>query len=265
MTDTPDTTTDNLLPENELARRRAAVDNTVSAVMAIRELARVYAAFEALAIPTSVWLPKVIASLPEPYNTRFGPGSERSGAVLVDLIATFTKGGTPAMMEQLPDLIGRILGNPEGKPSMFAALGARLGMAAAGLGSPAPQIGDEPPGDLERDELAEVDAGITAARMRIRIEKLFDEAPKMTLPDGTPDPSQAPALECVVVLRGSVPPIEGCLSTTAEGGLRFLSPTTDKNNKRVMLEQFFDYADVVAVCVQREVKAERKSTIIGAS
>lgn len=126
------------------------------------------------------------------------------------------------------------------------------------------------------DKFHEVDGDVHAMRMRRTIARLFDGAPKMIGPDGTPDPTQAPALDCMIVLRGSIPPLAGVLSTTPEGGLRLASPTeiedpeapaplhprAPKATKKVIAEQFFDYSDVVAIVVQRDVKASASSPLI---
>lgn len=86
------------------------------------------------------------------------------------------------------------------------------------------------------------------------IQRLFKENPS-ALPD------QAPAIECGVMLRGVPITLLGALSETPEGGLRLLSP--DPRQERPlpgapvkMIEQFFDYEDVLVVAVQRNVTVE---------
>jgi hypothetical protein len=84
------------------------------------------------------------------------------------------------------------------------------------------------------------------------IQRLFKESP-------SPLPDQAPAIECGVMLRGVPITLTGSLSETPEGGLRLLSP--DPAQERPirpgtplkMIEQFFDYEDVMVVAVRRAV------------
>jgi hypothetical protein len=104
------------------------------------------------------------------------------------------------------------------------------------------------------------------------IDRLFAEAPKLQDASGNPVEGQAPALECVVVLATtSVPPISGVLSRTPEGALRMMSPaeipdpTKDprtKATKPVLIEQFFEERDVIAVVLQRDVTASPGSRIV---
>lgn len=100
------------------------------------------------------------------------------------------------------------------------------------------------------------------------IDRLLAEAPKLENPDGTRDESQAPAMMCHVLLRAQVQPLYGSLSPDPSGALRMLTPTKvqhpgDPVPRDILLEQFFEVEDVVAVMVEREVKLER-SRIIGA-
>jgi hypothetical protein len=88
--------------------------------------------------------------------------------------------------------------------------------------------------------------------LRVRIDKLLDEAEKLAGDDGKPVPDQAPALECAVMLKpGQV--VRGVLSRTEEGTLKMLTPET-MGHQRVMVEQFFCYDDVISVAVIRQVK-----------
>jgi hypothetical protein len=89
------------------------------------------------------------------------------------------------------------------------------------------------------------------------IARLLDEAPVLN-----DDPTQAKALQCHVILRGQIQPLPGALSTTPEGGLRLLTPGAI-DNRPCLMEQFFDYDDVVAVIIERAVTAApRQSSII---
>jgi hypothetical protein len=95
--------------------------------------------------------------------------------------------------------------------------------------------------------------------------KLWEEAPKLTHADGTPDTTQAPAVECCVVLRGIPRDLYGVVSKTPEGTLKMLvvseelDPKTRVKVRDLMCEYFFDVSDVVSVMVKREVAGERRS------
>lgn len=83
------------------------------------------------------------------------------------------------------------------------------------------------------------------------IQRLFREHP-------SPLPDQAPAIECAVLFHGGAS-IQGSLSETSDGGLRMLSPNPDPSarparGKVAMVEQFFDYSDIVMVAVRREIE-----------
>jgi hypothetical protein len=97
-------------------------------------------------------------------------------------------------------------------------------------------------------------------RMQTLIERLFAEAPKLTDGSGRPIEGQAPAIECNVML-GSGQVIMGALSTTPEGMLRLLSPGKDQQNRPILIEQFFCYADVQVIAVRRDVTGSGSSIV----
>ena len=104
-----------------------------------------------------------------------------------------------------------------------------------------------------------------ADRMYKTLERLFAEAPKLEDGSGKPVPGQAPALQCVIILR-SGGNTEGVLSTTAEGALRMMSPLPyvpgQGARSTAMMEQFFDYEDVMVVAIKREVQAAPGSRLV---
>lgn len=68
---------------------------------------------------------------------------------------------------------------------------------------------------------------------------------------------QSPALEGFVFLRGMPHPIQGALAETSYGGLRMLSVVgKDRDGTPIMVEQFFDYDDVLVFGLQRATKLE---------
>lgn len=103
-----------------------------------------------------------------------------------------------------------------------------------------------------------------APPMHALLARLFATAPKLTNPDGSVDPTQEPAVQCMVLLRGQPQALMGALSRTVEGCLRLMSPAT-VNGKPVLAEQFFEVEDVQSIMFERDVKATRSSIITGAS
>lgn len=105
------------------------------------------------------------------------------------------------------------------------------------------------------DDELQFSESAAAARMRMTIGRLLDENaigdPRLLGQD------QTPAMKAYVILRGMASPIGGTLSTTPEGGLRFLmSGGPVRLGQQVpdkFVEQFFDYSDVVSVAIDREV------------
>ena len=84
----------------------------------------------------------------------------------------------------------------------------------------------------------------------------------------SPLPDQAPAVECAVILRGMGSALVGSLSIAPGGGLRMLSAIDGAGpivGKIPMVEQFFDWDDVLCFGVRREVTVERTSPIIRSS
>lgn len=91
--------------------------------------------------------------------------------------------------------------------------------------------------------------------------RLWREAPKMKDPSGREDPSQAPAVVCHVMLKGSVSPLYGALSQTTEGPLRMLTRAQvqgeDGRARAALIESFFDVDDVVSISIERELAVEQ--------
>ena len=85
------------------------------------------------------------------------------------------------------------------------------------------------------------------------IDKLFAETE-------SPFPNQSPAAQCVIVLR-SGREFQGSLSKH-EGGLRMMVPANMAPGKATMLEIYFDYDDVAAVAVQRDIVATAPRIVI---
>jgi len=79
-------------------------------------------------------------------------------------------------------------------------------------------------------------------------------------------PNQAPAVACSLVLRGMNTALMGSLSETVDGGLRLMSPNGQpgqaRGGKIPMVEQFFDYADVLVFAVERMVQIESSPIVL---
>jgi len=138
----------------------------------------------------------------------------------------------------------RVIGMMEGDP-MFAGVVAKMESAIDRFGTliPAGTLPPSPP-----------------CPSWATIQRLFKENP-------SPLPDQAPAIECGVMLRGVPVTLTGSLSETPERGLRLMSP--DPAQERPirpgtpvkMIEQFFDYEDVMVVAVRRAVTMETQRII----
>lgn len=105
----------------------------------------------------------------------------------------------------------------------------------------------------------------SVTRMRILITRLLAEAPAMleNMPGFIQDDAkQKPAITCQVVLKSGFQ-AQGALSTTPEGTLRMASPakSTQHGPPDMLVENFFDYADVEAIILPRKV--EVASRIVG--
>jgi len=126
----------------------------------------------------------------------------------------------------------RLMGMMEGDPT-FAGVIAKMESAVDRLAAPA---GATPPPSPPPSWAL--------------IQRLFKENP-------SPLPNQAPAFACGVMLRGVPVTLEGALSETPEGGLRLLSRGSVIPGGGIsMIEQFFDYEDVMVVAVQRQVTVD---------
>jgi len=89
------------------------------------------------------------------------------------------------------------------------------------------------------------------------IDRLLAEAPVLTNATGQAVPGQAPAIECMVMFGGGVPPVRGALSKTPEGNLRMLSPGMD-GDRQMLAELFFDYSAVTAIVLTRATSADTR-------
>lgn len=195
-------------------------------------------------------------------------GDHRFGAVLSNMM--------PIFQNYLGKMVSNMIaGNPprnkfeEGLVGFLAKLGGHIGEAASKIRDVREDIAD----DDDDDEVPLGSYLVTPSEQRKKalILRLFEEAPKLESPDGTPDISQAPAIECHVLLRGAPSAVHGSLSVTKEGMLRMLTPATRESTRHgrkveipILCEQFFDVADVVSIMLERAVAADTGSIITSA-
>lgn len=85
------------------------------------------------------------------------------------------------------------------------------------------------------------------------IARLFREAPKLEDGKGKEIFGQAPAIPEVQIMLKAGGLVQGAMSVTPEGTLRTMFVSKDKDNRQVMVEQFFDVSDVAMVAVPREL------------
>lgn len=101
--------------------------------------------------------------------------------------------------------------------------------------------------------------------LELVLERLFNEAPKLTDAKGQAVDGQAPALECAIMLTSGAT-MQGVLSRTPEGTLRMMSPIEVKDPrsgrpKSAFAEQFFMIDDVITIALQRDIAADASRII----
>ncbi len=240
MTDTPDT--DNVIPPNELERRRRVMQLTDDMADFIKDIYDRALELSELGVPVGDWMdhiahthaPPAVQALVAKYGSLVGPfldgmiSARRAGA----------KTPTEGVVGAMADLLGRGL-RPSGMP---------------------PRDEDVMRPYTNEDISAEISYSMSGLRMKRVITRLFADAPKMTDASGKPDDTQAPALMCHVMLAAGGA-LQGTLSVTPEGTLRLAMPNT-LNGKPVIVEHFFDYEQVADIAVFREVNASMGPRII---
>ena len=247
---------ENVVPESEMARRRR-----------VNELLEDISDLTNDLTERAKDLYGIVNGLPEFVDlVSQSVGPERFGAVL------------PIFQDYLGKIVSNMIaGKPptnkfeEGLIGFLAKIGGHIGDAASKV-----RGGRE--SNNEDDDRHEVPLGDyvdlahpSEQRKKAILLRLFEEAPKLEHPDGTPDISQAPAIECHVLLRGAPSPVHGSLSVTKEGMLRMLTPATRESTRHgrkveipILCEQFFDVADVVSIMLERAVAADTGSIITSA-
>lgn len=274
MTDTPD----NVVPVEEMNRRRRVNELADQVVDLWRDLAERERELREMGVPTETWM--------EVASTRFTNNNiaERiSGGIpilahLVELIVKFGartgpsyepldfgkifKGGAWASSSgagfSLADLLPLALnGLKESFPSLAAMFGGKAPVGGFPPGYE-PVVG-EPPEPVSTAGGNYVN--MSTIPMYRLIQRLFAEAPKLENTDGTPREDQAPAIECAIMFKGGHG-IQGALAETPEGTLRMLVFGQDpKSRELVTIEHFFKYDDVVDIAVPRKSAVSEGSRI----
>ncbi len=250
MTDTP--SPDNVVPETEMARRRH-----------VHELAD-----------------KIADGL-----TTLGSGllklRNEMGLPMPEIVQLITARTPPGLMEQLQ----RLQESVEGDFEKYLDDHVGHGPTASTFPFPMPPgyVPSDPEAAADREQVLRdahersvrsCDDLSGVRRMRMVIDRLFDEAPKLTDGAGKPVEGQAPALQVHLVMRANIPPIQGVLSKSPEGLLRLMTPdevpdtspgARPNTKRRIFMEQFFDYSDVVSICIEREIKAVPRGGLFSTS
>lgn len=261
---TTETTTTDATPDNDftIRRRRQQLCDDLSDLIA--DLVERSNELGAIGMPIAEWLPTVFN--PSDYGDKIAELAQRQGHLVpmaLDLLKIYATGADPreAIFKYLPEIIAK-------NPSMGSAM-MGFGTGSAMMGDPAGAPHVQPPnlrgGVLHEDfDPSSIEESISALRMRKVITRLFAENSPPTVDGaGEPDETQAPAMDVHILLRSASIQFSGILSTTPEGGLKLLTPVDGKNGQApVMIEQFFDYADVVSIAIVREVKVTPSSRII---
>lgn len=258
---------DNVVPVEELNRRRRVNELSDQIVDLWRDLAERVRELREMDVPTETWM--------EVASTRFTANNiaERlHGGIpvlsyLVDLIVKFGERNGPSSepLDWTKIMSGALWGTKEPSLSPMDWLGlATRGLAnsfpqfASMFGRPDPESAPPPP---MPDEGPSTFVGLTTMPMFRVIKRLFAEAPKLENPDGSPREDQAPAIECAVMFKGGHG-IQGALSETPEGTLRMLVFGQDpKSRELVTIEHFFKYDDVVDIAVPRKSAVTEGSRI----
>lgn len=239
------TTPENVIPETELARRRRVQQLCDDLLDLSHDMVERAVELTSLGVTSIEWVPMVTRSIQDPSlrNRLDNPAMHVLVQSIADIAVTFQVHG----VEQADLLMGDLHRKFE---ALFVARAA-----LDGIGEDERKIIVSIPGGVTVSDVTPDDEhpdsvydSFSAARMRRMIDRLFAEAPRLAGAD-----SQAPALECSIVLRAGAS-MMGALSTTPEGTLRLLSPNEMKG-KQVMVEHFFDYGEVADIAIIRDVSS----------
>jgi hypothetical protein len=238
MTDT-DTTADNATPTNELEHRHRVLQCVDDLADLSKDISDRVRELRELGVPVADWMPILVSHGSPVVQSLY----RQYGAIASSALDGF--------------LDARTAGARTGAEGVMAAL---MGAATRTASGPSPITAEVEPPEAVVNATDPRCFTFDAVRMKRVIARLFAEAPKMTDGKGVPDPTQAPALTCNVMLKagGSV---QGSLSVTPEGTLRLMSPNVI-GQKPVMVEHFFDYEQVADIAIFREVKTSEGSRIV---
>lgn len=256
------TEADNVIPVEEMNRRRRVTELASDLADIWRALGGKERELREMGVPTDEWIDLALRSLSSEALAQIGPNTRRVLPILVDVVVRLC-GGEQLTAGDYADAvrIGAGIaddGHDHATPSIVQLLIASLpDMIPTIMGAVGASKADGPQVPLE-DELTS-----EGYRMRAVIDRLFADAPKLENPaTGKPVDDQAPAVEVHLVLKTGQQ-LQGVLSTTPEGTLRLATPNqrVDPRTKQpvgapVLIETFFDYEQVSAVAVVREIAIE---------
>jgi hypothetical protein len=254
--------TDNVIPETEMARRR----RVFQLVDDLGELCRIASdritELDDLEVPGRDWVAMVVErSDNEIAKQMLGNGLLQLGlGGFAEVMVAHRRDGKDKALAKLVSLT-KTLGLPDDLvQKIFSGDASDEELLEGGVKhsmSQRPRDIVTIPGGIDCDSTPYMVANMVdtfaAARMKLVIDRLLAEAPKLETPGKGPDADQVPAVQAHVVTRAGAA-MFGALSKTPEGGLRLMAPNK-ANGKDVLVEHFFDYGDVVEVAIMREMTA----------
>ncbi len=262
-TPTEDKMPDNVVPEDEMGRRRRVLELSEQMGDLVSDMVDRAKEFKELGVEMPEWLSYVFNPVDfGDHLYEFVRIYGQFAPVVIDGLLAIATGEDPrlAAVKHLPTLI-----SGAGLPSFLGKTLKPEPVQSTGT----PTAGPSPESHAEFEK--QVASGyfedrVAHRRMRNVIARLFAEnSPEAVDGAGKADEFQAQAMEVHILLRGAPMQFSGVLSTTPEGTLKLLTPVEVSGKAPVMIEQFFDYADVTSVAIVREVKATVGSRIITSS
>ena len=245
-------TPDNVIPENELARRRRVLQLSDEIVDLCKDLVDRASEFRDLGVPARDWWPLILEHAPEKLRSYADhPFQRMIAATLIDAMVQMSRGEPVKFDFDLTRLFEAARDGDDAGDDDDDDDGDGYGYDDA----------DGPPGGLLSRLLPLLMGFLTsrpsttppsivpASGLLAEICGHLDAAPKVKEQD-------APAIECTLLLRGAAGPAIGVLSRAKSMGVfRMLSPASIAG-KQVMVEQFFSYADIVSFALIRPIEAK---------
>jgi hypothetical protein len=250
---------DNVVPVEEMNRRRRVAALVEDAAISWRGIGGVLRELGELGVPTAEWLDLALRNhFP---NFEISENGQGAIAAVIDIVAASALEGKQTYEASFADMfeIGSTLAGEKLKTPPGGWLGLAMKVMPQLLAVFAPKA-QQVPDQEEYLDLAKLDLDRArqsftpdGLRMKAVIERLFASQAKVADND-------TPALECFVVLKAGQS-LEGALSVTPEGTLRLLAMNQRRGPRgevgpMVAVEHFFDYEQVADIAVVREITAD---------